>query len=166
MLENTVFYLVEPKVILIEYGFCPLKVEIIFCVFVPWQFQQGLNVIKLYRIFASCRIKPVKLLYFFFESRFYRIAPFFLLPCSSKSLISCSMGFPPSSFWMVFICWCSMYSRCCWSMSNLTFDCISFFNSSSCTSFTRYSRRVIPYLSVDRLKVIFACLLVRYRCLN
>ena len=52
----------------VKHFFCMLQIKIIFTVLVPWQINDGLNVLCLNRKIRTLRMKPFKLTKFLFKN--------------------------------------------------------------------------------------------------
>ena len=98
ILDNPLFDIVQAIVIPVQYGTGPFEVELIDTVFVPWQFQQQLQVVALYAELRHLRVHALDLKQFFLEMLGHLLGPLFGLGLGAHLFDLCFMRGPTQFF--------------------------------------------------------------------
>ena len=77
--------------VLIEFLFDLLEVEVILAIMFPWQAQEGVEVAVLHRVVGRLRVEPFQLLHLFLEHSLNGIAPL-LFRCAGIQFVQVLVG--------------------------------------------------------------------------
>ena len=97
MLNNTLFYFLQTKVILIEHLLSIFQIEIVLRVLAPRQVEYGFYICILSRVVGRLRMQAFELCYFFFENSGYIFTPL-LLCCSLFKLFEVGLLWASAQF--------------------------------------------------------------------
>ena len=78
MFNDALFHLLQPVVIAIQDFLCMGKIEIILAVFVPWQIDNRLHILRLDREIRRLRMQALQLAHLLLKRFSYSQRPFFL----------------------------------------------------------------------------------------
>ena len=71
MLDDTLLHLLQAVMVAVEHLLRMIQVEVILTVFVPWQIDNGLHILRLHGIIGRLGMNPLKTFHLLLENRRY-----------------------------------------------------------------------------------------------